>query len=149
MLQHDGMLYIKHDCVCRIIKGGHGHSHGPSHPPKTALKEAKEKDKKETEAGSDKDDKTEEKDKKKKGDDKEPKATDDEKKKKEEKKVEKKEQVAKKSGDDGGVEEIKVAGYLNLAADCFHNFTDGLAIGASFLAGESIGKHRVWHYSVD
>merc|ERR1712027_67642 len=35
--------------------------------------------------------------------------------------------------------EIKVAGFLNLAADCFHNFTDGLAIGASFLAGESIG----------
>lgn len=37
------------------------------------------------------------------------------------------------------VAEIKVAGFLNLAADCFHNFTDGLAIGASFLAGESIG----------
>merc|ERR1711902_433976 len=36
-------------------------------------------------------------------------------------------------------EDIKVAGYLNLAADCFHNFTDGLAIGASFLAGDSIG----------
>merc|ERR1712029_395693 len=36
-------------------------------------------------------------------------------------------------------EEINVAGYLNLAADCFHNFTDGLAIGASFLAGDSIG----------
>ena len=34
---------------------------------------------------------------------------------------------------------VKVAGYLNLAADCFHNFTDGLAIGASFLAGESVG----------
>jgi zinc transporter 7 len=41
----------------------------------------------------------------------------------------------------GEEEEIKVAGYLNLAADCFHNFTDGLAIGASFLAGESIGKN--------
>ena len=38
------------------------------------------------------------------------------------------------------VPEIQVAGYLNLAADCFHNFTDGLAIGASFLAGESIGE---------
>ena len=35
--------------------------------------------------------------------------------------------------------EIKVAGFLNLAADCFHNFTDGLAIGASFLAGDTIG----------
>ena len=35
---------------------------------------------------------------------------------------------------------IKVAGFLNLAADCFHNFTDGLAIGASFLAGDTIGE---------
>ncbi|XP_015431284.1 PREDICTED: protein catecholamines up [Dufourea novaeangliae] len=31
--------------------------------------------------------------------------------------------------------EIKIAGYLNLAADFLHNFTDGLAIGASYLAG--------------
>ena len=35
--------------------------------------------------------------------------------------------------------EINVAGYLNLAADFSHNFTDGLAIGASFLAGQNIG----------
>lgn len=35
--------------------------------------------------------------------------------------------------------EIKVAGYLNLAADFTHNFTDGLAIGASYLAGNSFG----------
>ena len=35
--------------------------------------------------------------------------------------------------------EIKVAGYLNLAADFTHNLTDGLAIGASYLAGSSIG----------
>lgn len=32
-----------------------------------------------------------------------------------------------------------VAGYLNLAADFSHNFTDGLAIGATFLAGEKMG----------
>jgi len=32
-----------------------------------------------------------------------------------------------------------VAGYLNLAADFSHNFTDGLAIGASFAAGQNIG----------
>ena len=36
-------------------------------------------------------------------------------------------------------EDIKVAGYLNLAADFAHNLTDGLAIGASYLAGNSIG----------
>lgn len=36
-------------------------------------------------------------------------------------------------------EEIKVAGYLNLAADFTHNFTDGLAIGASFLVSRNLG----------
>ncbi|XP_015188147.1 PREDICTED: protein catecholamines up [Polistes dominula] len=35
--------------------------------------------------------------------------------------------------------DIKIAGYLNLVADFLHNFTDGLAIGASYLAGNSIG----------
>merc|ERR1712156_406796 len=49
-------------------------------------------------------------------------------------KEEEKKEVEEVTGGD-----IKVAGFLNLAADCFHNFTDGLAIGASFLAGESIG----------
>lgn len=34
---------------------------------------------------------------------------------------------------------FKVAAYLNLAADFAHNFTDGLAIGASYLAGPTIG----------
>ncbi|XP_023305557.2 protein catecholamines up isoform X2 [Lucilia cuprina] len=36
-------------------------------------------------------------------------------------------------------ETVEISGYLNLAADFAHNFTDGLAIGASFLAGNSIG----------
>lgn len=35
--------------------------------------------------------------------------------------------------------DILVSAYLNLAADFAHNFTDGLAIGASYLAGNSIG----------
>lgn len=34
---------------------------------------------------------------------------------------------------------MEVAGYLNLAADFTHNFTDGLAIGASYMAGNSVG----------
>ncbi|XP_007442714.1 zinc transporter SLC39A7 [Python bivittatus] len=34
---------------------------------------------------------------------------------------------------------MRVAGYLNLAADFAHNFTDGLALGASFVAGSTIG----------
>ena len=33
----------------------------------------------------------------------------------------------------------KVSGFLNLAADFTHNFTDGLAIGATFVAGERMG----------
>uniref|UniRef100_A0A1I8H2Z0 Zinc transporter SLC39A7 n=1 Tax=Macrostomum lignano TaxID=282301 RepID=A0A1I8H2Z0_9PLAT len=36
-------------------------------------------------------------------------------------------------------QEVKLAGYLNLLADCMHNFTDGLAIGASFALGRSVG----------
>ena len=32
-----------------------------------------------------------------------------------------------------------MSGYLNLAADCAHNFTDGLAIGASFLVSQNLG----------
>merc|ERR1719153_300573 len=53
---------------------------------------------------------------------------------KEEKTVEK-----KSESPEADEKEIKVAGFLNLAADFAHNFTDGLAIGASFLAGQSIG----------
>eukprot|EP00126_Sphaerothecum_destruens_P012825 Sdes_comp21959_c0_seq1m20499 len=35
--------------------------------------------------------------------------------------------------------EGSVVGYLNLVADFSHNFTDGLAIGASFLSGHRVG----------
>uniref|UniRef100_A0A0R3RYH8 Zinc transporter SLC39A7 n=1 Tax=Elaeophora elaphi TaxID=1147741 RepID=A0A0R3RYH8_9BILA len=41
-----------------------------------------------------------------------------------------------KANDETG---FKVAAYLNMAADFAHNFTDGLAIGASFLAGTTVG----------
>jgi zinc transporter 7 len=34
---------------------------------------------------------------------------------------------------------IKVAAWLNLIADATHNFTDGLAIGATFLYSQSAG----------
>lgn len=48
----------------------------------------------------------------------------------------------KKKSDDKQLKptkEIKVAGYLNLVADFCHNFTDGLAIGSSYLAGNTVG----------
>lgn len=54
-----------------------------------------------------------------------------------EKKDQKTKGNAKKSVDE--VKSIEISGYLNLAADFTHNFTDGLAIGASYLAGNWIG----------
>lgn len=56
---------------------------------------------------------------------------------KEKKKKPKKE--GKASKDAAPRSDIKVSGYLNLAADFTHNFTDGLAIGASFLVGPTVG----------
>nr|XP_035928237.1 zinc transporter SLC39A7 isoform X2 [Halichoerus grypus] len=38
-----------------------------------------------------------------------------------------------------GKQDLRVSGYLNLAADLAHNFTDGLAIGASFRGGRGLG----------
>jgi len=98
----------------RIMKGGHGHSHEMPAPAKVEEKAVKKAEKKKA------------------------KKSDDE----EEDEVEEEKAVEEKKSESPAAEEepeIKVAGFLNLAADCFHNFTDGLAIGASFLAGESIG----------
>ncbi|CAD6189134.1 unnamed protein product [Caenorhabditis auriculariae] len=52
------------------------------------------------------------------------------------KKDDDKKEVEKKEKDPGS---IKVTAYLNLVADFTHNFTDGLAIGASFIAGTTVG----------
>jgi len=59
--------------------------------------------------------------------------------KKSEKKSGDKEKLIKKKEEKKEEKPLEVAGYLNLAADFTHNFTDGLAIGASYLAGNSIG----------
>merc|ERR1712198_772938 len=77
----------------RIMKGGHGHSHDLKPVVKEKEDTTKEKKKKKAKE-SDDDDEEEEK-------------------KKEDSKVEKKDEE-----EAGG--EIKVAGFLNLAADCFH-----------------------------
>ncbi|KAJ8973718.1 hypothetical protein NQ317_009312 [Molorchus minor] len=55
------------------------------------------------------------------------------------KQVKNKDKTDNKTAEDDSAKEIKVAGYLNLAADFSHNFTDGLAIGSSYLAGNTIG----------
>lgn len=100
-------------CV-RLLKGGHGHSHGPAPPKKPKSKSEDEKSEEDSKKGEKKT-----QSKKKPADKNEKKA------------------VAKKNHHEEP--EIEVSGYLNLAADFTHNFTDGLAIGASYLAGNSIG----------
>ncbi|XP_058814839.1 protein catecholamines up [Topomyia yanbarensis] len=106
-----GVRLIKRDTA----GGGHGHSHSHATTAKKAkasppVSPSKKKDSKATEGSNKKKDESEAA--KAKG------------------KAVKKE--SKKN-------QIQIAGYLNLAADFTHNFTDGLAIGASYLAGNSIG----------
>jgi len=109
-------LFVRH------MKGGHGHSHAVKEDKKEETKE-KESDKEdEKDSGDDK------KDEKKDSD-----SESEEKSEKSEKKSEEKTEEVEEE------QELAVAGWLNLAADFAHNFTDGLAIGASFLAGQSIG----------
>lgn len=98
----------------RLLKGGHGHSHGPT-PKPTKPSEKPASDTKTSKA-------TVKKNEKSSGTE----------------AVEKKNKKAETQPEEEH-KEIEVAGYLNLAADFTHNFTDGLAIGASFLAGNKIG----------
>lgn len=97
-------------CV-RLIKGGHGHSHGSPAPARKTDETKKDETKGKKSSSKKEDDKKEKKSQSKKCDD--------------------EEEEEKQS--------ISVSGYLNLAADFTHNFTDGLAIGASYLAGNSVG----------
>merc|ERR1712079_634434 len=111
--------------LVRIYSGGHSHSHAP---PAVAPAE----DKKVEEKVEEKEEKVDEKEEKKEEKEAE----------KEEKKEDDKKEDEPKTEENAALpeeKEIKVAGYLNLAADAFHNFTDGLAIGASFMAGNAVG----------
>merc|ERR1712021_36462 len=110
-------LFVRH------VKGSHGHSHGGhghSHGAKAkAVEEEKKEEKKDDKSDDEQSEKSEKSDEKTdESDDK--------------KSVEKKEEKEPE-------QELAVAAWLNLAADFAHNFTDGLAIGASFLAGQNIG----------
>lgn len=97
------LVFLMVEKFVRLVKGDHGHSHGPAKPAtkeeKTAVKDAKDSETSKS--------KTKEKTK----------------------------EVAQKKSEG----DIKVSAYLNLAADFTHNFTDGLAIGASYLAGRNVG----------
>jgi len=114
-----GMLaFLIVEKFVRHVKGGHSHSHHqPSHTSKT------EDDTKILKSDRHENEKTSEiTERKVEGSD------DSEVKTKSEEKLESKE-----------AEGIKVSGYLNLAADFTHNFTDGLAIGASYLVSRNVG----------
>merc|ERR1712137_1512427 len=107
-------LFVRH------VKGEHGHSHG-GHGHSHAKKAVEEK----------KDEKAESEDKSDESEDEKEDKAEAETEDKTEDKAEEKEAEPE--------QELAVAAWLNLAADFAHNFTDGLAIGASFLAGQSIG----------
>ncbi|GFQ81451.1 zinc transporter SLC39A7 [Trichonephila clavata] len=133
------VVFLMVEKFVRIVKGGHGHSHSLESPVKEIAeseKDSKSKDKSEddnksseVEGDSEKDEKSDTVCEKKncvketcecKGDGKE-------------------QPVNAEEKNDDPENDIMVAGYLNLAADFTHNFTDGLAIGASYIAGSGIG----------
>ncbi|XP_048472716.1 protein catecholamines up isoform X1 [Rhincodon typus] len=101
----------------RHVKGGHSHSHSHSHAAAPNAKESSEEEEKE-------------KDHSKHGEQR----AGSRRRKPESPRI--KTEAAKAPGQ---VSDIKVSGYLNLAADFTHNFTDGLAIGASFLVSTNVG----------
>jgi len=108
------IVFLVVEKLVRIFKAGHSHSHSHSHgtpTEKAIVDEAKKKKDDDYKADEDDD-------------------------KKQETEDTKEEALAVQDNVEG---DIKVAGYLNLAADFTHNFTDGLAIGASFLAGKNVG----------
>lgn len=117
------VVFLMVEKFVRIVKGGHGHSHAIAVEGKENVKRKSSDASNEREkegAGEKKDDGVE--------------------------KEEDGEKETENSPNDDEVicnhddtDDIKVAGYLNLAADFTHNFTDGLAIGASYLAGRSVG----------
>merc|ERR1711971_1429497 len=113
----------------RILQGGHGHSHAQLPEPVKEVKKVVET----------KSSKSEKSKKKAKSSDDEGSQDEKSQDEGEQSQDEVKAVEAKEEAESEAVGEVKVAGYLNLAADAFHNFTDGLAIGASFLAGEQIG----------
>lgn len=127
----------------RIVRGedehshGHGHSHGPTSYSKPNPPPAKKVKSSTEESDDEKSDHSVKKDKELK------------------KRPVKKETVAERRASMSAtaaavekkeevVQQIRVAAYLNLAADFLHNFTDGLAIGASFIAGTTVGIGKFW-----
>lgn len=100
----------------RHVKGEHGHSHNHGHGTQEhSLKEKQNSEEEEKEVGGLR---------KRRGGSTAPKDGP----------VRPQNSKEEKTGSD-----LRVSGYLNLAADLTHNFTDGLAIGASFRGGWGLG----------
>ena len=112
------VAFLTVEKLVRIFNAGHSHGHGHSHAAPATDEKPKKDDKKKA--------KKDEKEDEDKEDDKE----------EEDKEEEKDEDEENEESEESNV---NISGYLNLAADAFHNFTDGLAIGASFMAGQGPG----------
>ncbi|XP_005318885.2 zinc transporter SLC39A7 isoform X1 [Ictidomys tridecemlineatus] len=107
----------------RHVKGGHGHSHGHGHGPTHGSHRRQEHPSKEK-SSSEEEEKEARGLRKRRGGSIGPKDGP----------VRPQNPEEEKTGSD-----LRVSGYLNLAADLAHNFTDGLAIGASFRGGRGLG----------
>lgn len=126
------IAFLMVEKVVRIVKGGHGHSHGPAPPKPQAVANNTKKVKKDKQ--SDDEDADDQK------------SADDKRAHEHSHDADEGWRLSQQTSNNGLIvsafslaADIKVGGYLNLAADFAHNFTDGLAIGASYLAGNSIG----------
>ncbi|GFS54030.1 zinc transporter SLC39A7 [Nephila pilipes] len=138
------VVFLMVEKFVRIVKGGHGHSHSHESPVKEIVKSEKDSksiNKSEEESKSckveedcGKDEKSETACEKKNCCDEETCEC-----KGESKEVDSEQSVKAVDQNEDPENDIMVAGYLNLAADFTHNFTDGLAIGASYIAGSGIG----------
>ncbi|CAN7994038.1 unnamed protein product [Ixodes hexagonus] len=116
------LAFLMVEKFVRMIKGGHGHSHGHAHEHADSDVDEKPTGKCDGEASGGEDKST---------------TNDVVRRKKPAKTGEGSDEVQKNEQE--GKPDIKVAAYLNLAADFTHNFTDGLAIGASYIAGNTAG----------
>lgn len=115
----------------RIIRGegGHGHSHSHAHHPRPKpTKKATSSDNETDDERSESDAAT--KQRSRRGSKNQREHKDDEREETQHLLDSTHHELAAKSG---------VAWILNLVADMMHNFTDGLAIGASFIAGTTVG----------
>ncbi|ODN06456.1 Zinc transporter SLC39A7 [Orchesella cincta] len=118
------ITFLMVEKLIRIMKGGHGHSHSaPTTPPPNT-------DKVKTDGNESSGKKSKKEGGKNGNTSPNSKNASSESKAKTQSKKKKEVEV---------VDDIRVAGYLNLAADFLHNFTDGLAVGASYLGGRSVG----------